>query len=198
MYQFTLDMLRSSKARYWRYTVNKADERATIDDRMTYIGNNVGFALLWLISQYVLDSVCKAHALITDDINLFMRDGSVRFPWEMGDQDTEQVDRILFVSRSGKNDKAERGSTCIEESELVDVIVECCKESGVQSGDLFLFRYYAGRRKLLTRQMINTSLKEIGASFGFSCIAFAFSSHTLRIGEATSMIAAGVDKERLR
>lgn len=142
-------MLRSSKARYWRYTVNKADERAAIDDRMTYIGNNVGFAFLWLISQYVLDSVCKAHALITDDINLFMRDGSVRFPWEMGDQDTEQVDRILFVSRSSKNDKAERGSTCIEESELVDVIVECCKESGVQSGDLFLFRYYAGRRKLL-------------------------------------------------
>lgn len=200
----TQDMLRGTKERYWRYAKTPADERAAMDDRMTYVGNNVGFAFLWRVSQYVLDASCRAHALMTEDINIFMKDGTVRFPWEMGDQDVAQVVRVLFVSRSSKNDKAGRGQymylqrKSADESELLEVIVQWCKESGVQKGDPFLCRYFDGRRKMLTRKMINTSLKEIATVFGFSSVAFAFSSHSLRIGGATTMIAAGADKERVR
>ena len=46
--------------------------------------------------------------------------------------------------------------------------------------------------------MVNTSLKVMAAAFGYESLAFAFSSHSLRIGGATTMISAGVEKERVR
>ena len=46
--------------------------------------------------------------------------------------------------------------------------------------------------------MVNTALKIMASAFGFESIAFAFSSHSLRIGGATTMRAAGADKERVR
>ena len=200
----TLDMTQWHRGQYWRYPASKQDERSAIDDRMTYIGVVLAFAFLWRISQYVLDSQCADHAIMTEDINIFMRDKSVRFPWEMRGQDPKQVVAMLFVSHSSKNDKAGRGAYLYlqrkspSESELLETVVEWCIESGVQKGDPLLCRYCQGRRKLLTRQMVNTSLKVMAAAFGYESLAFAFSSHSLRIGGATTMISAGVEKERVR
>ena len=200
----TKDILLGSKHRFWRYSSSPKDAREAMDDRMTYVGLELAFAFLWRISQYVLDSQCAEHALMCEDVNIFMLDGTVRFPWEMRDEDAKKVERILFVSRSSKNDKGGRGQYMYlqrkseDEIELLEMVAQWCKESGVRQGDPLLCRYFNGRRKKLTRKMINTSLKVIAASFGLQSVAFAFSSHSLRIGGATSMIAAGADPERVR
>lgn len=200
----TKDILLGSKHRFWRYAAAPKDARAAMDDRMTYVGLELAFVFLWRISQYVLDSECAEHAIMCEDVTFFMRDGTVRFPWEMGGQDPKKVDMILFVTRSSKNDKGGRGQymylrrNSADEIELLEMVAQWCKESGVQKGDPLLCRYFNGRRKKLTRRMVNTSLKVIAASFGFESVAFAFSSHSLRIGGATSMIAAGVDPEKVR
>jgi hypothetical protein len=203
----TIDMIQWLRPSYWRHCAASScatETRSAFDDRMTYVGIILAFAFLWRISQYVLSADCPDHAILTEDINIFMNDGTVRFPWEMKEQDPTQVKSILFVSRSSKNDRAGRGRymylqrKSASESELLETVAQWCKESGVQRGDPLLCRYCCGRRKLLHSKMVNTALKVMAASFGYASVAFAFSSHSLRIGGATSMIAAGVNRERVR
>ena len=199
----TFDMTEWARVHYWRDAAGVKDERAAADDRMTYIGIVLAFAFLWRVSQYVLDSQVQ-HAIMAEDVNFFLYDKTVRCPWEMAGMNPARVESILFVSRSSKNDKAGRGKYMYlqrkspSESQLLETVVQWCSESGVRRGDPLLCRWYNGKRKLLTRKMVNNALKVMAAAFGYDTVAFAFSSHSLRIGGATSMMAAGVDKERVR
>ena len=50
----------------------------------------------------------------------------------------------------------------------------------------------------LTRRAINEALKELATDAGFVGIEYAFASHSLRIGGATAMIAAGKTREETK
>ena len=50
----------------------------------------------------------------------------------------------------------------------------------------------------LTRRMINEALKSLAVECGLDSVGFAFSSKSLRIGGATSMVAAGKSRDTVK
>lgn len=65
---------------------------------------------------------------------------------------------------------------------------------GINRDDLFLLRWGMGRNKLLklTRRMVN---EELSGSKAGGSVRFAFSSQSLRIVGATTMVARGIDSQ---
>jgi hypothetical protein len=71
-----------------------------------------------------------------------------------------------------------------------------CKESGVQSGDIFFSRYKNDKRKQMIPKMVNMCLKDAARNFGLP--PAMFSTHCNRIGCATDLVSDGLQDGDLR
>jgi hypothetical protein len=148
----------------------------------------------------VVDNKSEKHALRAEDV-LFQRGGGLPplWAWTVGEARKEEIVSVLFVVRSSKTKEGRYlylGRHSDIESRTIDDVAEWARVSEVRRGDPFLSRWEMGknnqrRRKCLTREMINTTLKDLARKTGLDGVEFAFSSHSLRIGGATSMMAVG-------
>ena len=139
---------------------------------------------------------------------LFLR-GSKQTPlraWEVKATDKEEVECVLFVLRSSKTGEErylDLGRPSEVESRTVDDVIEWAEVSRVGKGDPFLSRWAMGKnhqwsRKLLTRAMMNTTLKGLAKQAGFASVGFAFTTHSLRIGGASSMVHKGKARDAVK
>jgi hypothetical protein len=174
---------------------------------MVYIAMVLAFNFMFRVSEYVMDIKSEEHALRAEDV-LFLR-GNRQTPlraWEVKVETKEEVECILFVLRSSKTGEGRYlylGRHSETESRTVDDVVEWAEVSGVHQSDPFLSRWAMGKnrqwsRKLLTRAMMNTTLKGLAEQAGFDSVGFAFTTHSLRIGGASSMIHNGKPRDSVK
>jgi hypothetical protein len=198
----TVDMIDKHRELYWGQDVDRA---------MTYVGTVLAFNFMWRVSEYVFTKDSDDHTLRADDVLYITKKGRAGnrkflFPWQVRGRsmNSEVVDTVLFVVRSSKADRQGKGRylylrrRSVRESRLVDDLVHWAQWSGVQSKMPYLSRIHNGRTKLLTRRMINESLKAVATAMGFDTMIFAFSSHSLRIGGATALISSGASRDSVK
>ena len=188
----TMDMIAEARRRLWA---------GSVEEKMTYLAIVLAFNFMWRISEYVMDAKSEEHALRAEDV-LFLR-GEGLDPvraWGVRDMKTrerQEVVSILFVVRSSK---AKTGRylylsrNSVVESQTVDDVISWAGMADINRGDPFLSRWGMGRNKQLgrlklTRRMVNEELRVMARHAGFDSVGFAFSSHSLRIGGATTMVA---------
>jgi hypothetical protein len=169
---------------------------------MVYIGMALAFNFMWRASEYILDTKSN-HAILSDDV-IFIVNSAKRYrTWELRTVVfTPAIQSILFIIRSSKTDKKRTGrylhlsrkSTL--ESELIDDIIYWAVNSKQNMGEPFLSRWFNNRNKKLTRKMITDSLRMIAEKLGFKGeMLFAFKTHSLRSGGATTIMSGGGSRE---
>lgn len=200
-----VEMVQWLKLRMWRDgAVTDAND---IDNRMTFLGITLGLTFLRRVSEYASDSRSD-HAIVTDDVHFITRGD---FPTAVASFDVRQcklsvdhVDTIRLIFRTSKTDQGGRGTYLFlrrhspTELELMRCLWIWCMISGLESGQPFLSRVYNGRRKLLRPRMVNTTLKLMADHFGFHHVRDSFTSHSLRIGGATTLSASGINRETIQ
>ncbi len=203
----TTEMIIWLKEKYWKYH-GPVIGRVDIDNRMTFLGVVIGMTFLRRVSEYTVDGR-SSHTLLSDDITILIKKGlSVEGipPWEVRSRmvDVNDVESIRFIFRSSKTDQGGRGTYLFlknesdHEKELIKCILYWCIFSGVCTGKPFLSRIYKNRAKVLRPCMVNTMIKEVADQFGFSQVRDAFTSHSLRIGGATLLMANGVGRNTIQ
>ena len=196
----TMDLIEMERVNDW---VNTSDTTRN----MVYIAVVLAFNFMFRVSEYVMDIKSEEHALRAEDVLFLRRDKQTPlWAWTVKEVKKEEVQSILFVLRSSKTGEGRYlylGRESVVEDRTVNDVVEWATLSGIQRGDPFLSRWAMGKnhqlsRKKLTREMINTTLKGLARQAGLASVGFAFTSHSLRIGGATSMMAAGKTRTEVK
>jgi len=199
----TFDMIKYLESILWSGNLD-------VDKRMAYVGIVLAFHFMLRVSEYVYhydDDGGKdpSHALMANDVVFITKVGRRLRPWELQSSRTPfwEIEHVLLIVRDSKADQFGKGRNLFisrrgeEEIHLMGIVYEWAKESGVRDGDPFLCRYKQTKqgytRKLLPRSEVNKALKGMATYFGFDTVFF--SSHCLRIGGATTMIAGGGSRE---
>ena len=170
----------------------------SIDSDMTYLGILLSFNFMLRVSEYCLDPK-SPHALLCSDVvfRTASQDSYSVFDLaRMKDPHSEITDIVLDLN-SSKPDRAGRGRYLYvarrqgeSDSHLVSTMINFCLAACHRSPtDPLLSRYSKGRQKKLHRGMVNKALKEAATHFGFDSLYF--STHSLRIGGATTGDVAG-------
>jgi len=194
----TLDFVEKARSVLWG--------AGDIDRNMTYIGIMLAFNFMWRASEYIMDSACDKHAILTDDLVFITHHCTSRYrTWEMASVNGYSIGTILFVIRSSKADRPAQGRYLYlsrkspVESQLLDDVIFWVKSSGTLIGEPLLSRRKMNnmrvRHKKMTREMMTAALREVAVQCKFTGeMVFAFTPHSLRIGGATSMMASGKDR----
>ena len=175
-----------------------------IDDKMTYLAVALAYHFMLRRSEYIY-SRDTDHAILTEDVILESREGSRYFPWLMRESAvTVDIVKIDVVVRSSKTDKkgigkylsvSSAGENTAGEKCLIQDMVHWCMIAGFNRGDPFFSRY-APRKKNLTASMVGDLLKEFGEKCGIE--RNRVSTHSLRIGGATSLRESGVNRDMIK
>lgn len=200
-----VEMVAWLKHRMWKD--GRVTSMSDIDSRMVFLGVAIGLTFLRRVSEYAHDSRTD-HAIIADDVHFITLDDSptaiASFDVRSCNLTIDQVDTMRFIFRTSKTDQGGRGTYLFlrrhnsNEYELIKCCLLWCMISGLEMGQPFLSRIYNGRRKLLRPRMVNDALKFVADNFGFQHVRNAFTSHSLRIGGATALIASGVNRETIQ
>ena len=199
----TFDMIKYLESVLWSGNLD-------VDKRMAYVGIVLAFHFMLRVSEYVYHydedgSKDPSHALMANDVVFITNAGRRLRPWELQSTLTPfaAIKHVLLIVRDSKADQFGKGRNLFisrrgaEEIHLMNIVYEWAKESAVQEGDPFLCRHKHTKkgytRKLLPRSEVNKALKSMATYFGFDTVFF--SSHCLRIGGATTMIAGGGSRE---
>ena len=186
----TVDMIRLERAKDW---VNE-----DIDRKMCYVGVVLGFNFMLRASEYIMDTKCNEHYIRADAVLYYGSAKRVWRSWELEGIPVNAVESILFAFRSSKSGAAKYLSLARNssfESTVVDDMVQWAKLAKLQKGDPFCSRWKNGKRKKLTRRMMNDTLKQMATEAGLGEHTVAFHSHSLRVGGAASMIASGETRD---
>ena len=167
-----------------------------IDKVMTGVACLFAFHFAKRVSEYVLTE--SDHAILISDVE-FITANDIRLQaHQIREFGLSEISGVSFLIRSAKGDQRGKGnhlylrkSSKIEER-LLRVIACWCQISGTKPHDPVFSRYKNGRRKLLTREMVVSAVKAAAVAKGLN--PDCFSSHSFRIGAATTMCAAGVDE----
>ena len=200
----TFDMIKYLESVLWSGILD-------VDKRMAYVGIVLAFHFMLRVSEYVYHydedgSKDPSHALMANDV-VFITNGGKRLrPWELRSSRTffSAIKHVLLIVRDSKADQFGKGRNLFisrggaEEIHLMSIVYDWAIESEVVEGDPFLCRYKQTTsrgysRKLLPRSEVNKALKGMATYFGFDAVFF--STHCLRIGGATTMIAGGGSRE---
>jgi len=184
---FTVELLRWARTHYWN---------GGADEKMTYLGAALQYALVWRISELISDE----HGLLTEDVVYVTSTNEHVLAPQLSFHMFSSVKMIQVISRSSKT-RASRGKTeviCREDpdsDQLVLDLMSWAGVSGVQNGNFFLSRFANGRNKRLTRGMVTNLVKASATHFNLP--VSRYSSHSLRIGGPTEMLAAGVSSSEI-
>lgn len=170
----------------------------SIDSDMTYLGILLSFNFMLRVSEYCFNPK-SPHALLCSDV-VFRTAAQESFTIfelaHMKDPHSDITD-IVFDLCSSKPDRAGRGRYLYvsrrqgeADSHLITTILNFCLAAKHRSStEPLLSRYFGGRHKKLHRGMVNKALKNAAVHFGFDSLYF--STHSLRIGGATTGDVAG-------
>lgn len=184
---FTVELLRWARTKYWN---------GGTDEKMTYLGAALLYALVWRISELISDE----HGLLTEDVIYVTTANEHILAPQLSLHMFPTVKLIQVISRSSKT-RASRGKTEFigredpDSDQLVSDLMSWAQLSGVQNGNFFLSRFANGRNKRLTRCMVTNLVK--ASAVHFSLPVNRYSSHSLRIGGPTEMLAAGVPSSEI-
>ncbi len=198
------EMIAWVRGHYW---VDK-DWTTQVDSRMTYLGIAIAMDCLFRISEYALvpDSDYMIRCL---DVAIELEGCSTTFqPGELKEalrQHGYVIKRIqLHIPRhrskvAGSDRKIFlnwRGQDNVYGRQLIADFAEfCVREGGV--GDISLFsRVRKGRTKHLSYDMVAQGVKRSAVAHGLN--PQDFSTHSLRIGGATAMCAAGWSRSKIQ
>ncbi len=201
----TTEMVNWYKELAWKY--GPVVSRDDIDQRMTFLGVVIGLTFLRRVSEYAYEGR-TSHAILADDVHFITLD---EFPIAIPSFQVKNhallinnIDSIRFIFRTSKTDQGGRGTYLflrrhnMIELELIKCFLHWCMISCIEAGLPFLCRVYNGQRKMLRPRMVNDALKNIADAFGFQHVRDSFTSHSLRIGGATALIASGVSRETIQ
>ncbi len=201
----TTEMVLWFKNSSWR--VGRIVDGYDFDNRMTFLGVTIGLTFLRRVSEYASDGR-SSHAILSDDVHFISSHVPPRVIVSFDVKDArlplEKVESVRFIFRTSKSDQGGRGSYLFlssgnpEELTLIDCFLHWCMISGLEKGYPFLSRVYNGRRKLLRPRMVNAALKHVADNFGFQHVRNSFTSHSLRIGGATALVASGSSRETVQ
>ena len=188
----------------------------TTHDKMAFVGIILAFHFMLRCSEYVFECTKEgrsdpSHALLANDVEFITATGLRYKPGELRALNIPlaSIMHVRLIIRSSKTDKnGKRGRNLIisrrgtEEAHLIQILYEWVFLSGIgtNADDPFLSRYKVhhgkNKRLILLRKTVNTQLKTMAVFFGFDDVYF--SSHSLRIGGATTMAAGGSSRERIK
>ena len=201
----TTEMVMWFKERSWQF--GRVLSREDIDNRMIFLGVAIGLTFLRRVSEYTRDQRSD-HTILSDDVHFISKHDPphviVAFDIPNSSLTPQDISSLRFIFRTSKTDQGGRGtylflqSNNAAEYELIHCFYHWCMISGQASGEPFLSRVYLGLRKVLRPRMINDALKYIADSFGLKHVRNSFTSHSLRIGGATALIASGTDRETIQ
>lgn len=174
-----------------------------MDSKMVYLGMALAFNFMFRASEYIMDGKSGQHTLLCDDVVFFAQDNLVKLTVQgLRQRPLVHVTSILFIIRSSKSDQVGQGrylflsNRSSLEIELTNDVVWWALHSGANHSDPFLSRVLLGRLKKLTRREMTDGLRAVASHLRFDgTMVFAFQLHSLRIGGATSRMAAGADRE---
>jgi hypothetical protein len=170
----------------------------SIDSDMTYLGILLSFNFMLRVSEYCLDPK-SPHAFLCSDIvfRTASQETFTLFDLVLMKDPHSEITDIVFDLCSSKADRAGTGRYLYvsrrqgeADSNLITTIINFCLAAKHRSPtEPFLSRYLNGRHKKLHRGMISKALKAAATHFGFDSLYF--STHSLRIGGATTGDVAG-------
>lgn len=198
------EMLAWMRKHYWQ----DKDWLTQVDSRITYLASALALDGLLRVSEYA--HVPKSHHMLRCRDIAFELEGSaatfqpgeLRAARAMLGSTVRRVQLHIPQHRS-KVSKSERkifvnwrGIGSGDGLQLVEDLAEfCVREGGFGDAPLFS-RVRNGRMKLLNYHMIVTAVKAAAVACGLS--PKDFSSHSLRIGGATAMCAAGWQRSKIQ
>lgn len=201
----TAEMINWAKEQFWRCgAVTNVDD---IDNRMKFLAATIGITFLRRVSEYTYDPR-SGHTILADDVHFISKSGSSRtipsYAVKTSRISFNDIATVRFIFRTSKTDQGGRGSYHFlqshnaRERELMKCIWDWCQVSGLKMGVPFFSRVYNSRRKLCRPCMVNETLKIIADNFGLEHVRDSFTSHSLRIGGATALIASGASRETIQ
>lgn len=202
----TIEMIHWYKGKAWR--TDPVCSRIDFDNRMVFLGVVMGLTFLRRVSEYAYDHRSD-HTIHSDDVHLISdHDPPLVVPsFELPEHTRviERVQTMRFTFRTTKTIRAQQRPLYLflsrhnpVEYEIMNYYIHWSMIAGLESGKPFLSRVYQGRRKVLRACMVNEALKEIADNFGFRHVRDLFTSHSLRIGGATTLIALGSSRETIQ
>lgn len=201
----TSEMLDWFKLQCWKQ--GTVVSREDIDKRMTFLGVAIGLTFLRRVSEYAVDGRSQ-HTILSDDVHFITRHNPpvvlASFDVATCALSVKDIETVRFIFRTSKKDQGGRGSYHFlashnpRELALIKCLLHWCMIAHLIQGAPFFSREYNGRRKNLRPCMVNRSLKQIADHFGLGCVRDAFTSHSLRIGGATALIASGSTREAVQ
>ena len=175
----------------------------TIIDMAVYTAEVLAYTTLSRVSEYLWTGARGAHTLLSDDILFEMIDGSIIASCDIRDHQFSAVAGCLVNIRSAKNDTAGRGHRYyFERSTPGDQSKYCITWT--------LWRYAQTARPTVGRSFffvkeINWTLKPTYLNQRMRAMARMYglderrvSSHSLRIGGATALAAAGMNEYEIK
>lgn len=203
---FTIDMIDTVRENYWEVS-SEYKGITFLDRRMTFVGILMAFTFMLRVSEYVFDTRSN-HAIRSEDVQFFIKNYPCEpiHSFEIKDKNIilENVLMVRIILRTSKTDQGGRGKYLFiqprsqREIFCMNTIYVWCNLSSFRKGDPFLSRRFNGTQKLLTSRMVSTAIKESACKHGLQRVQHLFSTHSLRIGGATSLIASGVDRETIQ
>lgn len=201
----TIDMLTWFKTRYWK--VGRVVSRVDFDNRMVFLGLVIGLIFMRRVSEYAYDTRTR-HAILAEDVHFISRHNPPKIlssvEIKRASISVSTIETVRFIFRTSKTDQGGRGAyrflsaRNVDECDLIYCLWQWCLIAGLESKCPFFSRMYEGRRKVLRSNMVNLALKHIADNFGLNHVRNAFTSHSLRIGGATALIANGSNRETVQ
>mgnify|MGYP000134237448 CR=1 FL=1 len=179
---FTLEMLKWARSKYL--------SNGVLEDQMTYLRASLQYALVWRVSELISDD----HGLRAEDV-VFVTDSHkhILAP-QLSLRSLDTIELVHVISRSSKT-RESRGKTEFlgrDDSDSLQLLTDLfhwVQLSAIKAGDYFLSRNSKGRNKRLNRRMVTGLVKAAATHFGLP--VSRYSTHSLRIGGPTEMLAAG-------
>ena len=181
----------------------KQGKTYTIVDLAVYTAEILAYTTLSRVSEYLYTGAKSAHTLLSDDVMFELSDGQILPAHSANHYTFKDVVGCLVNIRSAKNDAAGRGHRYyFEKSAPGDQSLYCIVWT--------LWRYSqiahptAGRSFFYIQEVnwtlkpayLNQRLKHMAGMYGLD--ASRVSSHSLRIGGATALAAAGLHEYEIK
>jgi len=204
----TYDMILLLKEMLW------SPAEATVEQKMVFVAILIAFHFMLRCSEYIFDSKTDAedisHALMSDNVEFVLNCGTHVKAHDLGRHGVlfGQVVCILLVIQTSKADQEGKGRNLVinvhntisgpQEHELGEIVFQWCLLAALKNGDPFFSRNGSGNKRnlKLQRKKVVEQLKSVATQCGFDEVFF--SSHSLRIGGATTMACAGSLRDRIK
>ena len=176
----------------------------TVIDLAVYTAQVLAFTTLSRVSEYLYTGESGTHTLMSEDVQFEMLDGSMVPSHAVGTKKYKNVNACIVNIRSAKNDAAGRGhryffNKCNPATDKSTYCITWILWRYVQHarpGSRLPFFHIPKLKWTLKPTYLNKKLQAMAKMYGLD--PSRVSSHSLRIGGATAMAAAGMSEYEIK